>query len=185
MEFRRFVELPEQVAPVPMEVALGPMQHTNWQANGQTATPRELLTRLGWRVADADEKCRDLDGYRQYIRSSRAEWSVAKNAYVQGRPAWFSERSACYLAAGRPVVVQDTGFSEVLPVGEGILSFETPDEAAEAIREVDGHHARHAAAAVGIAEAYFDSDKVLTRLVAEAMEVESVRSEERPSREAT
>jgi hypothetical protein len=94
---------------------------------------------------------------------------VAKNGYVQGQSGWFSCRSACYLAAGRPVVVQDTGFSTVLPVGEGILPFKTMEETVAAIREVEAHYARHAKAARAIAEEYFDSGKVLTQLIDEAM----------------
>ena len=169
VEFRNFLELPRRVAPIPLEVAMSGTHHVDWQAD--ELNPRDLLTRAGWRVADADVTCGDLDAYRDYIRSSPAEWSVAKNAYVQGCPAWFSERSACYLAAGRPVIVQDTGFGAVLPVGEGLLSFETPEQAAEAVRDVDRDHARHASAARAIAEAYFDSDKVLTRLIDTAMAV--------------
>ena len=98
-----------------------------------------------------------------------AEWSVVKNGYAVGQPGWFSCRSACYLAAGRPVVVQDTGFSGVLPVGEGILTFEEPDEAVERIREVEGNYVTHARAARSIAHDYFDSDKVLTRLIETAL----------------
>ena len=90
---------------------------------------------------------------------------MAKNAYVQGQPGWFSERSACYLAAGRPVIVQDTGFGSVLPVGEGIVSFKTLGQAVAAIHEVEANYGRHAEAARAIAEAYFDSDKVLTCLI--------------------
>ncbi len=123
---------------------------------------------MNWRVADAARVACDLDSYRQYIRSSKAEWSVAKNGYVRGQAGWFSCRSACYLAAGRPVVVQDTGFGGVLPTGEGILSFRTMEEAAAAIREVESGYDRHAKAARAIAEEHFDSDKVLTRLIEEA-----------------
>jgi hypothetical protein len=160
VEFLRFLELPRLVAPATLEVASAP---------GRTEQgPDELLRDTGWRVVDPAAVCPDLDSYRGYIASSKGEWSVAKNAYVQGRSGWFSERSACYLAAGRPVIVQDTGFSAFLPVGEGVLPFTTVDEAVSAIREVEGNHARHARAARAIAEAYFDSDKVLTRLIEEA-----------------
>src|SRR5262249_28017689 len=95
--------------------------------------------------------------------------SVAKNGYVRGEAGWFSCRSSCYLAAGRPVVVQDTGFGAVLPVGEGILNFRTMEEAEAAIREVEGDYPRHAKAARAIAEEYFDSDKVLTRLIEDSL----------------
>jgi hypothetical protein len=160
VEFLRFLELPRRVAPVALEVATAP---------GRTRhAPRTLLAANGWRVVDPAVVCPDLDSYRAYIESSKAEWSVAKNAYVQGRSGWFSERSACYLAAGRPVIVQDTGFSASLPVGDGILPFTHLGEAIAAIQEVQGNYARHSRAARALAEEYFDSDKVLTRLLGEA-----------------
>jgi len=131
--------------------------------------PHALFAYKGWRVVDPEKVCQDLDAYRAYIESSKAEWSVAKNGYVVGQPGWFSCRSACYLAAGRPVVVQDTGFSSVLPVGEGILPFKTIEEAVQAIQEVEANYTQHSKAAREIAEAYFNSDKVLTKLIDEAM----------------
>jgi hypothetical protein len=183
MEFQRFIELPRQVNPPALEVALSKTQHLNWQTAAlhlpPTAlafvcsqaqwTPSDLLAHMGWRVVDPLQVCSDLDSYRAYIESSKAEWSVAKNGYVLGQPGWFSCRSACYLAAGRPVVVQETGFSKVLPIGKGLLSFQTIEEAAAAVHEVNGNYAQHAKAARAIAEEYFDSQKVLTRLIDEAM----------------
>jgi hypothetical protein len=166
VEFKRFLELPGRVAPTDLEVAVrvaGPKRRR---------VPQDLAARLarhGWRVVDPAEACADLDSYRRYIESSKAEWSVAKNGYVVGQPGWFSCRSACYLAAGRPVVVQDTGFAGVIPVGEGVLCFRTLEEAAAAIQEVQANYSRHARAARAIAEEYFDSDKVLTRLIDEAL----------------
>jgi hypothetical protein len=162
VEFLRFLGLPRQVAPAVLEVASAPGRVGH--------TPHELLARQGWRVVDPGVVCPDADSYRRYIESSKAEWSVAKNGYVQGRSGWFSERSVCYLAAGRPVVVQDTGFSAVLPVGEGVLPFTTPEEAAAAVREVEADYPRHARAARAVAEEYFDSAKVLTRLIEEALD---------------
>jgi hypothetical protein len=164
-----------RVKPATLEVALARTQHAEWQtdedsgAKSITESPRDLLHRMGWRVVDAAELCADLDAYRDYVQSSAAEWSVAKNGYVGGQAGWFSCRSACYLAAGRPVVVQDTGFGPVLPVGEGIVPFRTLDGAVAAIQEVEADYVRHAQAARAIADEYFDSDKVLTRLVDEAM----------------
>ena len=137
--------------------------------SNQQWTPHEVLTQLGWRVVDATDVCRDYISYRHYIQSSKGEWSIAKNAYVEAKSGWFSGRSACYLAAGRPVIVQDTGFGQVLPTGEGILSFKTIDEAEAGIREIEGNYNRHAKAAHKVAEAYFDSDKVLKRLLDIAM----------------
>lgn len=161
VEFLRFLELPSKVSPIILEVAtnVGKTRHT----------PFRLLSHKGWRVVDPLKDCPDLDSYRHYIESSKAEWSIAKNGYVQGQTGWFSCRSACYLAAGRPVVVQDTGFSSVLPVGEGILPFKTIEEAADSILEVEANYARHAKTAREIAEAYFNSDKVLTKLINDAL----------------
>lgn len=161
VEFKQFMDLPQLVAPTEIELAIGP---------GNTKqTPYELLRYKGWRLVDPNVVCPDLDSFRAYTESSKAEFSVAKNGYVKGRPGWFSERSARYLAAGRPVVVQDTGFGGVLPTGEGLLPFHTIEEAAAAIREVEGNYDRHSKAARAIAENYFDSAKVLDRLLEEAM----------------
>ena len=101
---------------------------------------------------------------------------MAKNGYVQGRSGWFSERSACYLASGRPVVVQDTGFPAVLPVGEGIFAFKTIEDASAAIEKIEANYASEAKAARAIAEEYFDSEKVLTRLIEEALISDGIAS---------
>jgi hypothetical protein len=183
VEFKRFLEMPARVRPVTLEVAIGKTEHLNWETNDaslpQTVlesqvdwthwTPRELLVRCGWQVVDAMESCADLDSYRRYVESSKGEWSVAKNGYVAGQAGWFSCRSACYLAAGRPVVVQDTGFAGTLPVGEGIMPFTDLEEATAALREVDANYRRHSDAARAIAEEYFGSDKVLTRFIDSAL----------------
>ena len=162
-EFKRFLDLPARVAPTVLELAIN---------EGKThRTPHRLLAHKGWRLADPARVCPDFDSYRSYIQSSKAEWSVAKNGYVVGQAGWFSCRSACYLAAGRPVVVQETGFSRVLPTGEGLLPFTTVAEAVAAIHAVEGDYARHAKAARAIAESCFDSAQVLTRLIEEAFAV--------------
>jgi hypothetical protein len=157
LEFMRFVELPNRVSPTVLEIAL---------AVGNTRhPPRGLLTYKGWHLVDPMEVCPDLDRYREYIQSSKAEWTVAKHGYMVGQTGWFSGRSACYLAAGRPVVVQDTGFSSVLPVGDGILAFSTIEEAVDAIHHVNIDYLKHSNAAREIALEYFDSKKVLKRLI--------------------
>jgi hypothetical protein len=168
VEFRRFLDLPTRVTDSKLEVALSKTEHQNWQAK-RNVPVRDMLTKAGWRVVDAASVCYDLDAYRAYIESSSAEWSVAKNGYVVGQPGWFSCRSACYLASGRPVVVQDTGFGAVLPLGEGILPFSDIEEAAIAIRDVEAKYERHARAARAIAEEYFDSGRVLSRLIEDAL----------------
>jgi hypothetical protein len=160
-EFMRFVDLPDRVSPTVLEIALG---------GGNTRqAPREQLIKKGWQLVEPMNVCPDLDSYRDYIESSKAEWTVAKHGYVVGQVGWFSGRTACYLAAGRPVVVQDTGFSSVLPVGEGILKFRTMDEAADAIREVAANYSQHSNVARDIAGEYFDSDKLLSKLIDTAM----------------
>ena len=109
----------------------------------------------------------DPDSYRAFVRRSRAELCVAKGMYVRTKGGWFSDRSACYLASGKPVLAQDTGFSDVLPTGEGLLAFATLDEAMAGIEEIEGDYKRHSAAARGLAEEHVDSDKVLGKLLAD------------------
>src|SRR5207247_944348 len=106
--------------------------------------------------------------YRNYVRGSLGEFSCAKGGYVGTRSGWFSDRSACYLASGRPVILQATGFEDVLPVSEGLLAVSSVDEAAEAIRRVRADYARHSVAAREIAREHFDSDRLLGRMLAEA-----------------
>ncbi len=161
VELQRFLDLPSHVPDVAFELAVN---------TGKTRrTPRALLAHKGWQVVHPDDVCSEFQSYRSYICSSKAEWGVAKNGYVVGEPGWFSCRSACYLAAGRPVVAQETGFSSVLPVGEGLLAFRDLDEAAAAVRDVVAHYPRHALAAREIAVEWFDAGKVLSRLIDETM----------------
>lgn len=161
VEFERFIDLPGMIPETALEIAVN---------SGKTRrTPRELLSHKGWHVVHPDDVCPDIDRYRTYISSSRAEWSVAKNGYVVGQAGWFSCRSACYLAAGRPVVVQDTGFSKVLPTGTGIVPFSTLQEAIEGIRDVERRYDIHRKAARDIAERYFDSSLVLAQLLEKSM----------------
>jgi hypothetical protein len=183
VEFRKFLELPGAAGSGKLEVAMGRLHHGTWESPetflpGPAASlvqahpnwsPCDLLEHMGWRMADPLRVCGDPDSYRDYIQSSKAEWSVAKSGYVGDRTGWFSCRSACYLAAGRPVVVQDTGFTDVIPSGEGILAFQNMEEAVAGIRAVEGDYERHSRAARALAEEYFDSRKVLSRLIADAM----------------
>ena len=161
VELERFLDLPQRLPQVRLELAAGP--------GHRERTPVARLRAHGWRVRDAARLCPDPERYRRYIQRSKGEWSVAKNGYVAGRAGWFSERSACYLAAGRPVIVQDTGFADDLRRGAGIVPFSTLDEAVEAVREVERDYARHAAAAREIAEECFRADVVLRSLVQRAV----------------
>lgn len=132
-------------------------------------TPDEapLLRERGWHLVHGDELGVDLDAYRDYIIGSRGELTVARDQYVRPHTGWFSDRSACYLAAGRPVVTQDTGFGEVLPTGEGLYAFRGVDDAAAALDEIEADPVRHSAAARAIAEEHFAAEKVLARLIAD------------------
>ena len=136
---------------------------------GGNAVPKSRLRELGWSIVNPLEPTRTPWTYQDYLRSSRGEFTVAKHGYVTSRCGWFSERAANYMASGRPVITQETGFSDWLPTGEGLLSFTTPDEAAAAIECVCSDYERHCRAARELVEEYFDSAKVMGRLVDIAM----------------
>jgi hypothetical protein len=136
-------------------------------AESLDARHAHLLLDNGWRLADGPALSLDPWKYRDYILSSKAEFTVAREFNVLPRSGWFSERSACYLAAGRPVVTQDTGFSDVLPTGEGLFAFSTAEEAVEAIRAINADYPRHARAARQIAHDWFRAEVVLPRLLAD------------------
>ena len=137
-------------------------------ALGSASAPRDLLRAKGWTLRDPLAVTRDPWTYQAYLAGSKAEFSVAKHGYVAGRCGWFSERSACYLASGRPVLVQDTGFTAWLPAGGGVLAFRSPEEAAAGVGEIDRRYEFHCRAARAVAEEYFDARKVLTSLLERA-----------------
>lgn len=154
-EFLRFIELPARSS-VPLELAM----------SGRA--PVDHLCNHGWRVIDAYSVSSDPWAYRDYLANSLGEWSVAKNSYVASKSGWFSCRTACYLALGVPAVVQGTGFDRLIPTGEGLFGFSNPDEAIEGIEAVVRDPVRHARAAKDIAREYFDSNKVLNRLIGDS-----------------
>jgi hypothetical protein len=154
-EFERFMTLPRLV-PVPLEVSV----------SGKTV-PSSALVEHGWRMGDAHTVTRSFDSYVEYIRDSQGEFSVAKNVFVATNSGWFGDRSAAYLASGRPVVMQETGFSAHLPCGRGLFAVRTADEAAAAIEEIAGDYERHSAAATDIAREYLDGQKVVGQFLAE------------------
>jgi hypothetical protein len=155
-EFRRFARLPELTGRA-FELALA--------IHAADAPDLALLRDSGWRLVSPDDVATTPAAYRAFIAESTAELMVAKGMYAQARSGWFSERSICYLASGRPVVAQDTGLGDRYPLGEGLLAFDTLDEAAAAVEDVVRGYPRHAAAARAIAEQHFDSDRVLGRLL--------------------
>ena len=136
----------------------------------------ELRTN-GWRLRDAFEVTETPRAYQRFIVGSKAEFTVAKHGYVVSRSGWFSERTAAYLACGRPAVTQETGFSDWLPTGTGLVSFSTPEEAAAAIDAVNADYRAHCRAARELASAYFDASTVLNRLVEEAMDFSTAPSD--------
>ena len=154
LEFLKIVDLPGRIDQ-PLELALancGPED-------------RDLLIRNGWRVRDSLAFSTDQTAYRDYILSSRGEFTVAKDQNIRFRSGWFSDRAVTYLAAGLPVVTQSTGFESALPVGEGLLSWTTTEEAVQAIDAVNASYDRHSGAARDLAADYFDAAVVLGSLL--------------------
>jgi hypothetical protein len=135
-----------------------------------SSAPTQTLIDSGWGVVNAIKTTITPNSYLQYVRHSKAEFSLAKQGYVVSRSGWFSERSVTYLTTGRPVVVQDTGFSEWLEGGVGVQSFADPDQAAAAIEDVETRYDFHCRNARDIAAAYFDSDRVLGALLQQCFE---------------
>jgi hypothetical protein len=156
-QFLKFIDLPRRSGH-PCELALT-------EADADTLA---LLTENGWRLRDAIPLTMDILPYRDYLRGSGAEFTVAKEQYVAPRTGWFSDRSASYLAAGRPVITQDTGFGRVLPTGRGLFAFRTVEDILGAIDAIATDYDTHARAAREIAAEYFAAEIVLARLLAEA-----------------
>jgi hypothetical protein len=137
---------------------------------GGASAPLSQLRENGWGTRNPTEIAQDPWTYQRYLQQSKAEFTVAKHGYVVSRSGWFSERSAGYLASSRPVVTEETGFSDWLPVGEGLFAFRSAGDACAAIHEVNCRYELHCQRAREIAEAYFDARKVLAQLVAQAMD---------------
>jgi hypothetical protein len=152
-EFIKYIDLPSRT-PQRFELAI----------NG----PQKLLREHGWETVDAMRVSRTPSEYRDFIYGSKAEFGVAKHTYVATRSGWFSDRTECYLASGRPALVQDTGWTDHLPSGEGLLSFSNIEEAAAGIDSINLDYARHTRRAGEIAREYFDARIVLPRLLDEA-----------------
>jgi hypothetical protein len=150
--------LPRQV-PVPFRLALA--------IHPDEVDDVDALRENCWEVVDPGALVATPDDYRRFVQQSWAEFGLAKSGYVVSRSGWFSDRSACYLASGRPVIAQDTGFSSRLPVGEGLFAFTSADDVAGAVEELLADYPRHRVAARRIAEAHLDSDDVLQRLIDE------------------
>jgi hypothetical protein len=158
-EFLRLIDLPRRTSQK-LELAL----------SGADQSVHDRLCEAGWATRDAgQEVSTDIATYRRYLFASRGEFSAAKHAYVKTHSGWFSDRSVCYLAAGLPVVLQDTGFSDWLPTGRGVLAFSTVDEAADCIARLNADYAGHRRAAREIAGQVFDYRVVLPKLLDTAL----------------
>jgi glycosyltransferase involved in cell wall biosynthesis len=155
-QLRRFAELPQAVD-VPLELAL--------DFDEADAADAERLREGGWNLVAPAQVAAETDDYRRYVQNSRAEMGIAKDIYVRSRGGWLSDRSLCYLASGKPVLAQATGYELEVETGVGLLSFSGPDDAAAAIEAIESDYGRHSAAARELARERFDSDRVLTELL--------------------
>jgi hypothetical protein len=156
-EFLKFLHLPEQ-SHRPFELALACDDPDTLQ----------LLRSHGWRVRDAIALSEDILPYRDYILQSRGEFTVAKDQNIRLRTGWFSDRSVCYLAAGRPVITQDTGFGKMLPTGKGLFAYRTMEQILDALEQISADYSLHRQAAEEIAVEYFSADRVLASLLERA-----------------
>jgi hypothetical protein len=157
-EFRRFAELPARTNNR-FEIAL--------DIHPAEVGDIELLAGHGWQLVDPATVARSPAAYRAYLAGSGAEFSAAQGVYVQTGSGWFSDRTACYLASGKPALVQDTGFPEHLPTGLGLLAFHTQNEALAGVKSIARDYEEHCHAARALAEAYFDSDRIVGRVAEE------------------
>jgi hypothetical protein len=158
--FLKFVELPRHTSQ-PLELAV--------YVDEDDVEDLALLDRHGWRVRHSREVAASPDAYRSYLQRSRGEFSCAKPSCMEFQNAWISDRTLCYLATGKPAVVQHTGPSGYLPDGEGLFRFTTVEEAAAALETVNADYERHCRAARDIAESCFDARKVVARILNEAL----------------
>jgi hypothetical protein len=159
LEFEKFETLPQRTSQK-LVMAMG-------QGVG-SKRPTEKLQKLGWTILEAGDVLPDHSSYHKFLSESKAEWSIAKNGYVKSWSGWFSCRSACYLALGRPVLVQETGWSKYIPAGEGLLAFNTMEESVKGIDEINRNYEKHQKAARAIAEKYFDAKIVCADLLTQA-----------------
>lgn len=170
-EFLKFIDLPMKVDQT-IEFATNLARPETFEHGEGTAVPAfgiandyELLISNGWKLIDGPSFSTDPWKYNNYIKSSRGEFTFAKDQNIRLKSGWFSERSACYLAAGRPVITQDTGFGNILPTGEGLFAFNTMDEILAAFEKINGDYKKHNRAAIDISEEYFKAEKVLEKLL--------------------
>ena len=127
-----------------------------------------MTSHICWRLRGSIDLSASVTNYRDYIQRSRGEFTVARDQYVRPRTGWFSDRTACYLAAGRPVITEDTGFGKFIPTGRGLFAFKTMDDVLAAVDAIESDYEGHCQAAGDIAEQYFGADRVVGSLMARA-----------------
>jgi hypothetical protein len=159
--FLEFADLP-QLTRQPLELAL-------FLRTEKDAEERRDLERRGWLIRPSQEVASTPESYQAYIQQSRGEFACAKPSYIKLETAWISDRTLCYLASGKPAVVQYTGPSAFLPDGEGLFRFSTPREAADAFEKINRDYAKHSRVARQIAEDFFDAKKVVTEILSKAL----------------
>ena len=155
-EFERFIDLPLR-REAPFELAVGVDDDV-----------KRRLEQNRWRLRRSIDLSASVDGYRDYIQRSRGEFTVARDQYVRPRTGWFSDRTACYLAAGRPVITEDTGFGKFIPTGRGLFAFTTMDDVLAAVDAIESDYAGHCRAASEIADEYFGAERVVGSLMSRA-----------------
>lgn len=151
VEFPKFIDLPQRTSQ-PFQMAA-------------TGVLPETLADYGWEVVTGWKVVWSPESYREFVQQSRAEFGVAKHGYVATRGGWVSDRSCCYLASGRPVLVQDTGQSDWLPIGDGFLTFRDQRQALSGLDSINADYPKHCKAARKLAEEHFSADRVLSRML--------------------
>ena len=152
----------EKIKMWPQETGIRPCVVTDLGAGEE----RESYERAGWDFLEPEPICSDWREYRAFLAASRGEFSPAKSGYVTAQTGWFSDRSVLYLSLGRPVLLQETGWSRWLPEGSGLVSFQTPGEAVEKVREIEGHYETHCRAAESIARDHLDAMRSIPQALA-------------------
>lgn len=159
VEFNKIIQLPHYVNDIDFAMVV------NQTGGTENTLQKEKIEKAGWKILDPEENAGDWKSYQHFIEKSSGEFSVAKETYVKAKTGWFSCRSACYLAAGRPVIIQDTGWSKYIATGQGLFAFSNMDEAVDAFHRLVKDPVHHSESARKIAAEYFDSNKVLTCLL--------------------
>lgn len=174
--FLEFADLP-RLTTQPLELAL-------CLRTERDAHDRQDLENRGWRIRHSREAATSPEMYQAYIQQSRGEFSCAKRSCMKFQNAWVSDRTLCYLASGKPVVVQDTGPSSFLPNGDGMFRFRTPQQAAEAFEAINADYGRHCRAARELAETHFDAKQITERILSHSLKSEVLTSRPSPPHES-